>query len=398
VKTSVLIRRLILLLAILISGGLYIFSRELIAALILILCFFQKGAKTNFHKEINPAIFLLACVSILYAFRPDSFTYISFVTRYVVFIISLFVFNHYVKLPVSVFQTDLFVLLRLMAYQAILTFILAIIVPSFFIDTNYLDASYRTIFYIFTCHIMKDDISILPRPDGFFWEPGVFQLYLNLYLYLCLFIFKNKWQSIIAVIALLTTQSTTGLILCLIIIGYYVLTESINKGTLASRVIKIFAGIIILIPFVYFASGNLEDKLYGEGRGSAWAREYDLKTGLNVIEAYPFIGIGFDYTHYYKISQTLGYKDTFLDYENILDRGNSNSIIFLFYSVGIPLSIIFMIGLFNQAFFKHKLLVASILIISCLSESLLFTPFFLLFIYNGLASLVFKRTKKVIAV
>ena len=285
-----------------------------------------------------------------------------------------------------------------MAYQAIITFLLALIVPSLFKDTNYLDATYRSILYIFTYHVMRDDPSLLPRPDGFFWEPGVFQLYLNLYLYLCLFVFKNKWQTIIAVIATLTTQSTTGVVICLILISYYITIEYINKGTLASRIRKTFVGIAILIPFIILTSGNVEDKLYGDMKGSSWAREYDLITGINVIINNPIIGIGFDYGQYYKLSRTLGYQDTALDNSSTIDRGNSNGIIFLFYSVGIPLGLVFLIGLVNQKFFKHKLLISLIFIISCLSESLIFTPFLLIFIYSGLANLVFRKKTKRLAV
>ena len=284
-----------------------------------------------------------------------------------------------------------------MAYQAIITFLLALLVPSLFISTGYDGTDYRTILYIFTCHVMADGISILPRPDGFFWEPGVFQLYLNIYLYLCLFIFKNKWQTIIAVIAILTTQSTTGIVLCLILISYYVVREYINKGSLIARFGNFFVSVIILIPLIILASGNIEDKFYGDNKGSSWAREYDLMTGINVVVENPLIGIGFDYGYYYKISRTLGYRDTFLDNEATTDRGNSNGIIFLLYSTGIPLSILFIIGLFKQTFLNHKFLIGLLLLISCSSESLIFTPFFLIFIYSGLANLAFKKKTKTIA-
>jgi hypothetical protein len=126
------------------------------------------------------------------------------------------------------------------------------------------------------------------------------------------------------------------------------------------------------------------EKFSGDSQGSFWARQFDLLTGINVIMENPVIGIGFDYTEYYRAAAHLGFSDTPLTERITDDRGNTNGIVFLFYSIGIPLGIPFLVGLFRQQLLANRWMIGGALALSLMSESMIFTPFFLMFIFSGL--------------
>lgn len=343
------------------------------------------------HRETGPIFILLSFILILSFLWPGGFDVSSMIIRYANFIAAILIFNYFINVPKDDLQKDLYVILRFFAYQAIITFFLAIFANFLFETITINDTPYSTILFLFTYHTFLEDLSALARPDGFFYEPGVFQIYLNIYLYLCLFVFKKNWQALIAIAAVLTTQSTPGIFICLFLLFYYVMIDKFNKTSFLSKEGKLFFGLLFIIPIAAIAYLNFNEKFYGEFIGSSWARQYDLITGINVVKKYPLAGIGFNYDEYYKAATDLGFSETVLSDENIANRANSNGILTLLYSIGIPLSIPFILGIFSQTFFKHKLLIAIILFVSALSEQIIFTPFYLFLIFSGISYLAYKR-------
>ena len=102
------------------------------------------------------------------------------------------------------------------------------------------------------------------------------------------------------------------------------------------------------------------------------------------MAANPLLGIGFDYDQYRHAASRLGYADTPLPGRMTEERTNSNGVVFLLYSVGIPLSVPFLIGMFRQRLFPHRVLMGIVLFLGLMGESIIFTPFFLMIIYSGL--------------
>jgi hypothetical protein len=398
-KATTFFRRVVLFAAILISGGSLAFPRGPLLAIIILFSLFGSSKNFTLSKKIAPIAVLLLGVLIVTVFFHEDFDASTLLTRFAAFIGALFIFNIYIQIPREDFHEDLYALLKWMPYQAIITVILTILVPTLFVHTAVSDengvliSDYDTIGFVFTYHVMIEGLQGLKRPDGLFFEPGVFQVYLNLLLYLCLFVYKKRWFTVVTIIALVTTQSTMGLIISLIIVIYYVAVEQRNKSFL-SRFKYIFFGIIMLVPLLIFTNSNLNDKLSGEQRGSSWSRQYDLITGLNIIKENPLSGIGFDYKQFYKQANTLGEKNTELDLNSTKDKNNTNGITFLFYSIGIPLALPFLIGLFRSSLFKHKFLIGTIIFLSLNSESIIFTPFFLLIIYSGISQIDYSKVKK----
>jgi O-Antigen ligase len=366
----------------LISGGNLIFPRLPMLIGIVFLCLLARHWVIDFRRNMLPILLLLSAVVLLTLLRPAGVDLASAAVRYANFFAGLLLLDSYLHAGTAALARDLFVVGRFMAWQALLTQVLARFFGFLFVPIEVSDTIYSTVLGVFNYHVMVDDTAL--RADGFFYEPGVFQIYLNIFLYLTLFVFKSWKLAILAVLAVLCTLSTTGAVTAFAIICWFIPTRYINRGSLGARVAKAGVAALVIAALGAVASINIADKLAGENRGSFWARQYDLITGLNIIVEHPLIGIGFDYNQYYKASSELGYAETELPDRITLDRGNSNGIIFLLYSVGIPLGIPFLIGMFRQTLLPDRALVGLILFLGCFGESLIFTPFFLMFIFSGL--------------
>ncbi len=141
---------------------------------------------------------------------------------------------------------------------------------------------------------------------------------------------------------------------------------------------------ILLLPLAAYMTFNISQKFYGALSGSAEAREYDLRTGIAVAAEKPLTGIGFDYEKYFDVSARVGYREANLSRDNITERGNTNGVVVLLYSVGIPLSLIFLLGLAFQRMFRPRFLFAALIVLSLMAESLFFTPIVLMVAFSGL--------------
>lgn len=103
----------------------------------------------------------------------------------------------------------------------------------------------------------NSEYALYNRNCGPFWEPGMFAVFLNLALFVNIFLLQGKGIiNVILVVALLTTMSTGGYFGGLFILMSYSILR--NKKTILS-----IAYIILLIVFLYFFSSTdfLGDKL-----------------------------------------------------------------------------------------------------------------------------------------
>lgn len=381
--SSTFTRRFILFLAILISGGNLLFPRLLSLGIIAFLYFVYFKNQFSIKISTIPVILLLVILFIISIFHPYGYDVSSLTIRFANFLIAFLILDLYLKHSFQYLKKDLYVLLKLMPLQAIMTVILATFFNFLFIDITTEVAVFHTFIGVFNYHVMIDNGSMI-RPNGFFFEPGVFQLYLNLFLYLSLFVYKNKFNTFFAIIAVLLTKSSTGVLILAIILGWYFIRYYINKGSLLKRFTRLLIATVVFLGFVVLAWDNINEKMHGESRGSFLARQYDTVTGFNVAVANPVLGVGFKYDNYYIAAEKLGYRDTLYTGERTRNRDNTNGIAMLFYSIGTPLALIFVFGLFRQKLLNDKFLVALVIFISLFTESLVFTPFFLLFIFSGL--------------
>lgn len=93
----------------------------------------------------------------------------------------------------------------------------------------------------FDYNLMNNFDSIIPRNCGYAWEPGAFAVYLCLAIFINLFISKSdnisKIRFWILLSALVTTQSTTGFAMFMVIMIFYYLNKNLNIILLALPVV-----------------------------------------------------------------------------------------------------------------------------------------------------------------
>lgn len=325
---------------------------------------------------------LLGVVLVAAMVRPGPLHLESLAIRYANFIGAAVLLNTYLFAGGAALSRDLFVILRWMALQAIATFVLANAAPFLFTPVQFGETPYQTLLLVFNYHELLDDPSGLRRPDGFFFEPGVFQIYLNIYLYLALFVFQRPRHVMLALAAVLTTQSTTGMLICVLLLAA-AFVRRLPSGGLRQKLVAIAVTFVLAPPLGWLAYHNVQDKLTGESQGSSWAREYDFFTGINIISQYPVLGIGFDHQRYLSMSALAAFEESRLSEEGMEDRASSNGLIYLYYTLGIPLASVFFAAMFRQKFFAHRLLIGLLLSLSLFSEALVFTPFVLLIIFSA---------------
>lgn len=378
------IRQVLLFAAILISGGLLTIPRPPLLVLVLLLCF----SLTNPLKILKPQFFLiwtlLLVVGAVALVGGESFQALPMTIRYANFFAGLALLAVYIDESRATLADDLYLILKLMAFQSILTPIAVIVAQPLFTTFQVFDATYHTLFYVFTYHELIQTGSLLKRPDGFFFEPGVFQIYLNMFLFICLFVRKfSRFDIALATLAVIATQSTTGAIILVLQFGYAYLRWLKTAHRRENLSVFLFVP-ILLLPLTAYMTYNVSEKFYGVLQGSAEAREYDLRTGLAVTMEKPLTGIGFDYEKYFDVSARVGYREANLSRDNMTERGNTNGIVVLLFSVGIPLSLIFLIGLAFQRMFRPRFLFAGLIVLSLMAESLFFTPIVLMVAFSGL--------------
>jgi hypothetical protein len=378
-----LARQFTLFVAILLSGGLLIFPRVPLLLLLLGLCLFLPGFRLALRRDTIPVVALVGLIVLVTLVRPGGVQLEALAVRLGNFLAGFALLTLYLSLGAATLARDLYRILGLMALQALTTVGTWLVAPFLFLPLEIDDTVYHSVLLVLNYHHTVEAATSVIRPDGFFFEPGVFQIYLNLHLYLALFVFRDLRRAALALAAVLSTQSTTGLAICLLLIGGYTLLR-LRQAPVRRKVLLTFCAAVVVVPIALFTYQNAAQKLFGDLQGSTFARTYDLITGLNVLAEHPWIGIGFDHERYRETSGSLGYNDTPLDLDKAAERTNSNGNIVLLYSAGIPLALPFFVGMFRQTFFRHRALVGALLWLSFMTEALVLTPFFLLLIFSGL--------------
>ena len=233
------------------------------------------------------------------------------------------------------------------------------------------------------------------RNQGWFWEPGINQIYLNILLYLEGFVFKtNKWIIPLIILAIFSTYSTTGIIIMIILLIFF-FKDSIKKNP-----VLIFLALCIVVPSYFIAKSNVVDKLE---TSSFQKRYFDLIQTISIAKDYPFTGIGLDDTYFSEFRTTHFIDNNIVSsFEDSIslelkakstNKGSSNSITFLIVAMGIPISTFLFYCLFKQALFPHRSKIfLMIVILSLFTEPLLLRPFFLILIISGMMGFFNKFT------
>jgi hypothetical protein len=238
--------------------------------------------------------------------------------------------------------------------------------------------------------IIKEGIeSLLPRNSGFAWEPGAFSVFINFAIFINLirneFKLKKNYGFYILIITLISTQSTTGYSIFLLIAVFYFINIKMKSGFVLFIPLFII-GVFYLfsLPFMY----EKIDQLFNEKITDVvdiGAKEWNND---NVIGAQRFVSFQIDFVDFLN-NPILGYGGhdedmwTKKSNANIVSISGIGKILARFGLVG---TLFFIIVLykgsvqFSKAFhYKGRLILFFLILQVSISYSLIENPIFLCF-------------------
>jgi hypothetical protein len=130
----------------------------------------------------------------------------------------------------------------------------------------------------------------------FFREPGVYTVFLIFALAINLFYFSkiNKWRVIVYLIGILSTMSTAGYLLTMVLLPLYYISKGNVKGTLATVLF------VLLLLFIYnqFSDSFLFDKVFdkldseSDSYASSLSRKASFVLPFHICMGHPLFGAG----------------------------------------------------------------------------------------------------------
>lgn len=359
------------------SGGGYLNSIFfLLGSAFLCLLFYRKISK----KAVIISVFLLlfgVFNSIVINNRYlDLHQFIIFSIR----IISLMIIVD--KLSIFEFKKDLVSIMTILAVFSLFWYSILLVFPNYILPFEV--ASHDPYFGSFY-HIIGFTRSDHIRNAGIFWEPGVYQIYLNLAIAI-LFNEGQKYKKykiklVILLITLITTFSTGGFIILIITI-LFAITD--NKSNYRNKIRAFTVPLILCLTFIEIQTNTLSNKIINHS-GSYASRHDDTLIGLGLFLKNPIIGIGLASNSKSALSTV---EVANLLYSNRDDLASSNGLVNLLFRVGILFSLLFIWFIYRgylRWFNEKKRTAIQFLIITLLAffnEPLALTPFWLGFFYK----------------
>lgn len=227
---------------------------------------------------------------------------------------------------------------------------------------------------------------LFSRNSGPFWEPGAFQGFILIALILTNCypeLFKKVDRvNVILIVTLLTTRSTTGLILLcayFIVFRRELFTNILkNKTNRQIRLLFVFLAVVAVGTWL-LSSGIITSKLaqYTDDTVSAGIRTKDFLQGIMLVRQSPLLGFG------------LGTSAASLLEDSFGISNNSNGLIYMMYTMGIPFGIIYLTFLYFgvKSFFKDMvgnryLFIFLMFLILQSTECIFMFPVYLMFLYK----------------
>ena len=223
------------------------------------------------------------------------------------------------------------------------------------------------------------------RNNSIFWEPGVWQMYLNFSLIYQLFIKPkaNRFAVTVLLINLVTTFSTTGILTsAIILLIRYIKVKPRSKWTLF---LKYYFLVPLIVGGVILGSYILNQKINAGGTRSFNLRMDDLLVGLELFFQKPFFGWGFlNNSGYEAITGT---------------PNNSNGLVSMFFHQGILGILFYFIPLFalmKHIFAKEQLFLGFVItlyvLVSSAAEPIMYANYINLFICLGVVCILDNKT------
>ncbi len=361
---------------ILLSGVVQYFNIFALASLNVVLQYILlRRIAFRFSRKIAKA-FVFVFVYLIYSFTvlQDIGDIVFIVYRFHDILTALLLLN-YIVIRQSNFERTFVAVLMFFMLHGYLNWLVVTFAFNLFAGDPSIIKSFR--FLVFFG--MEEQYLGIYRSQGLFWEPGVYQIYLNIALHYFLFYARRYLWAALALLGVILTLSTTGVVIAGLQIAYFAF---INRGQGAlGKIILITMVLPAMLFYVNFASIVVEDKVVGEKSGSFLSRSFDTQNGIAVALAHPF-GIGFNPETYLSIASANPYG---IDTPLITDRGQTNGVLILAYSTGLLWAAAVLFLTYKQRIFpKHRILFFIVLVGSMSTEPLFYSPFVFLFVLSGL--------------
>jgi hypothetical protein len=341
----------------------------------------------NNLKKINiidlRLLFFAFLFSLVSKIGNESLKYTDFIYQLSI-IFSSYIFLVGYRNKIDAFQKDFFYALELFVYHAVIGFFVFFVFKNHFVDFE--GTTNRTFYNMF--YVSNSYFGGFPRNTGLFWEPGVFQLVANFYLFYCIKFNGKIGKIVLGLIAVLSTFSTTGLFILLINIAYFIYIKWKEKKIHIFNIVLILSFVILFIPIL---RENAEDKI-SETNTSGLARLRDYYIGIELIKEKPLLGHGvFNVKYlssksYVRKLETNLFSVEFLDITGEMGGGFTNGLLALIAWYGIPLSFILYFFYYKNRFigndFIERLLFNLIMLITLISEPIANTSLFLMFPFS----------------
>ena len=185
--------------------------------------------------------------------------------------------------------------------------------------TNTVGVRYKFLF--FTC--VPESMALANRNMGPFWEPGAYQMFLNLALFFTLFVEKHKlrlFDCILLIVTCISTKSGAAFLPIALIIAAYAL----EKKRIGSFFMVLSLGIVLYIMYNLGMFEQIFEKMGSEhSDNSITYRWIGIETGIRAFLNNPIFGSTLKKTE--EIRQSLAMK-----YLGVRSGSNTNTFMYYF--------------------------------------------------------------------
>ena len=306
-------------------------------------------------------------------------------------IVSSFIFLLGYRNPSKNINVDLYYICKIFTYYALIGYLVFILFPQLFNINIGLNKSLYYLFYVSNSSFLG-----FQRNTGIFWEPGVYQIIANYFLFYSIKLRLRGIRLLLPIIAVITSFSTMGIIILMLNILFYFY---VNFKRSSGSVLNLFIIFIILFAFSSIFIQNTTDK-FSDSNTSGLIRQRDIMIGITMIKEKPLFGHGLVSSEYFsnnssvfKIEQAL-FDNYFINQFDNIAGGYTNGLLGFVMAFGIPISLLFLYYFFNNRLIQNdgieRIVFFLILFLSMLSSPISLTSFFLLF---PLSHLIIKKQK-----
>lgn len=261
---------------------------------------------------------------------------------------------------------------------------LAIVSLCLYSYNQFYDQSNRTIAIGNTYRLwMLQNIKFPTRNAGVFWEAGVYQCYLNLALFILLYISpgnkgrKNYIKITIILITILTTLSTSGYIIMVLMLSCKLLGQYKQSKNRVQLILGMLSPVLIIIMIMVLIKSDTFYNKFFTDHISLSMRETDLNAVLPIIHDSGLFGFGAG-----------SYKKQLMMYSyGIALKGQGNSIAYsaTVANFGILFLIAYIAGILKniyKLFGKHGIILILVMLVNWLVEPLMTIPIYMFFYYG----------------